>query len=233
MLRAGPSPFGFQIMTDDKRSSITPLLITGLLAILGTVAGGVIKGYWDNRLAEKKFQTDLVMKALEPDDEESRINALLFMIDTRLVDNEELGEALKNYLADKSRPLPQFQPAGGGASTIIIPQTPETAGFSDYDVFVCDAASVSQSAEEAEAVVKALQTTGSFGEIRKKTWNLYSEVSLDTLMNKTTIVLDEIESGERSRLESALAGMPSPLQFLPNAGRPTPWRISVIVCPIN
>jgi hypothetical protein len=104
-------------MTDDKRSSFTPLLITGLLAILGTVAGGVIKGYWDSKLADKKFQTDLVMKALEPVDEDSRVNALLFMVDTRLIDNVELGDALKNYLADKSRPLPQFLPTGGGVST--------------------------------------------------------------------------------------------------------------------
>jgi hypothetical protein len=219
-------------MTDEKRSSLTPLLITGLLAILGTVAGGVIKGYWDNRLADKKFQTDLVMKALEPADEESRVNALRFMVDTKLIDNAELGDALKKYLDDKSRPLPQFLRAGGGAPTILSPQTPETAGFTDYDVFVCDAASESESAEEVAAVADALQTSGAVGEIRQKTWSLYNEVPLETLINKTTIILDEIEDGERSRLENALAGVSAPLQFLRNAGRPTTWRISVIVCPI-
>jgi hypothetical protein len=66
-------------MGGEWKSQIWPLLITGLLAILGTVAGGVIKGYWDTSLAERKFQSDLVMKALESDVESERIKSLKFI----------------------------------------------------------------------------------------------------------------------------------------------------------
>ncbi len=59
-------------MVEDKNSQIKTLLVTGLLAIFGTVAGGVIQGYWENSLADKKFQTDLVMKALEADEQAVR-----------------------------------------------------------------------------------------------------------------------------------------------------------------
>jgi hypothetical protein len=221
-------------MAENNRSSVTPLLITGILAILGTVAGGVIKGYWDNKLAQQEFQTDLVMRALEPDDEQSRVNALRFMVDTRLIDNPELGEALTKYLDDESKTLPQFTPAGGGAAGVVVPRTPDTAGSTDYDIFVCADAWESGSAHSmAVEIVEALRTSVPVGEIRRREWDLYNEVPLDTLMNKTTIILDEGERGELPGLEKALAGVPSlpTLQVLPNTGSPTLWRISVILCP--
>jgi hypothetical protein len=42
-------------MAEEK---ISALLITGLLAILGTVGGGVVKGYWDTQLASEDFQSE-------------------------------------------------------------------------------------------------------------------------------------------------------------------------------
>ena len=42
-------------MSESRTSQIGGLLITGLLAILGTVAGGVLKSYWDNSLADREY----------------------------------------------------------------------------------------------------------------------------------------------------------------------------------
>ena len=60
----------------DSSTSITPLLVTGLLALLGTVAGGVIKGYWDDDLAQRKFYSDMVLKAMESPDGRTRTETL-------------------------------------------------------------------------------------------------------------------------------------------------------------
>jgi hypothetical protein len=58
----------------ESKSEIRALLITGLLAVLGTVAGGVVNGIVNANLAAQKFQSDLIIKALEPSDESNRIS---------------------------------------------------------------------------------------------------------------------------------------------------------------
>ena len=47
-------------------TQISALIVAGLLAALGTVAGNVVKGYWDTTLAQKDFQSKLILRALEP-----------------------------------------------------------------------------------------------------------------------------------------------------------------------
>jgi hypothetical protein len=62
-------------MSDSK---ISGLIVTGLLAVLGTVAGGVMKGYWDTNLAKMDFQSKLILRALEPTDVKQRVSSLQF-----------------------------------------------------------------------------------------------------------------------------------------------------------
>ncbi|RKZ88435.1 MAG: hypothetical protein DRR19_12560 [Candidatus Parabeggiatoa sp. nov. 1] len=61
------------------------LLITGLLAILGTVVGGVVKSRLETKLADKDLQSKLIMRALESDKTEERINSLQFLVETNLI----------------------------------------------------------------------------------------------------------------------------------------------------
>ena len=105
-------------MNEGKGSQVGALLITGILAILGTVAGGVIKGYWDSSLAEKKFQTNLVMKALEAPEQETRINSLRFMIETNLIVDPSIRSGLEEYLKKKPDVVPQFKPSAPSYSEI-------------------------------------------------------------------------------------------------------------------
>lgn len=95
-------------MSDDK-SEIKPLLITGLLAIAGTVVGGVVTGLVDANLAAQKFQSDLIVKALEPSDEVNRVSNLGFLLQAGLVSNKELRDGLSRVLKDPARNVPQFQ----------------------------------------------------------------------------------------------------------------------------
>jgi hypothetical protein len=52
-------------MNEGNKSALTTVLITGLLALLGTIGGRVIKGFWDKQLADQQLHSNLVLKALE------------------------------------------------------------------------------------------------------------------------------------------------------------------------
>lgn len=95
-------------MTDK----ISGLLVTGLLAVLGTVAGGVVKGYWDTNLAEMDFQSKLILRALEPEDVEKRVSALEFLVKANLISNPEVRQGLTSILDEGAQSIPQFLPLG-------------------------------------------------------------------------------------------------------------------------
>jgi hypothetical protein len=96
-------------LPDEKTNA---LLITGLLAIMGTVTGGVVKGYWDTKLAAHDFQSKLILRAMEPADVDVRIKGLQFLRDTNLISDpavrDGIGEVIKNGT------IPQFLPANAG-----------------------------------------------------------------------------------------------------------------------
>lgn len=224
-------------MSEQKGSQIGTLLITGLLAILGTVAGGVIKGYWDSSLADKKFQTDLVMKALEAEELEDRINSLRFMLETNLIAEPQIRKGLEGYLQRKSGDLPQFKPTvAERVAGVVVRSTEETARFTDYDVFLCDRCWENADAQSiAQTLIDVLRKSGQVGQVRLRKWTFYDEVPLETLQNKLTVIVDG-DHGEAAALPElkrrlqAAGGLPE-LQVLDNVGRPTPWRIGIVVCP--
>ncbi len=102
---------------------ISGLLIAGLLAILGTVAGGVIQGYMDTQLAASDFQSKLILRALEPNDVSERIKSLEFLVDAKLISNPEVEAGLKDIIAKGEDGIPQFQPAN------VLPQNDSGEGF--------------------------------------------------------------------------------------------------------
>jgi hypothetical protein len=95
-------------MVDDK-SGIRPLLLTGLLAIAGTVVGRAVAGLVDANQAAQKFWSDVIVKALEQPDEANRISNLGFLLQAGLVSSKELREGLSRVLSDPTRNVPQFQ----------------------------------------------------------------------------------------------------------------------------
>ncbi|WP_291724705.1 hypothetical protein [Bernardetia sp.] len=99
---------------------ITPLLITGLLAILGTVIGNIINGYWSTQLAKKNAQSALIQKAMESPDPKVRAKSLEFLIKVNLIDDKKIQYGVNEILKSKELDLlPQFN-----ASNIV--QTDKT-----------------------------------------------------------------------------------------------------------
>ena len=99
-------------MTDK----VSGLLITGLLAILGTVTGGVVKGYWDTNLAKMDFQSKLILRALEPEDVEQRVSSLEFLVKANLISSPEIRQGLSGILEEGTKSIPQFLPMGSPTS---------------------------------------------------------------------------------------------------------------------
>ena len=64
----------------DKNQGVSAFLITGLLAILGTVTGELINGYWESALADQDFQAKLILGALESDNVKERKESLEFLV---------------------------------------------------------------------------------------------------------------------------------------------------------
>lgn len=97
-------------------NKISGLLITGLLAVLGTVAGGVVKGYWDTSLARIDFQSSLILRALEPEDAQQRIASLRFLVETNLISDPAVRDGLNKVLEEGGTAVPRFLPIGVEAS---------------------------------------------------------------------------------------------------------------------
>jgi hypothetical protein len=67
--------------------------------------------------------------------------------------------------------------------------------------------------------------------VKGKIWTQDQEVSKEQLKNKVTVIVDDYEKGELRQMESLLSDFS--LQVIDNPGKSTPWRISVVVCPIK
>ncbi|HEY2534563.1 MAG TPA: hypothetical protein VGJ20_42750 [Xanthobacteraceae bacterium] len=87
------------------------LVLTGLLALLGTVVSGVVKGYWDSRQAQDNFQSTLVLKALEPTDPEARVTSLKFLVRTNLIRDPSVVKGINSVVAEGVQAVPRFAPA--------------------------------------------------------------------------------------------------------------------------
>ena len=131
-------------MSEGSKSTITTVLVTGLIALLGTIGGGVIKGYWDKQLADQKLNSSLVMKALESESPSERLASLEFMVQTKLIKDEDIEEAVLSYIEEKkTKPeeIPQIKaeaptlssPTIENARVYLLAGTPEKSKlFSQY-----------------------------------------------------------------------------------------------------
>lgn len=88
-------------MAENNQSTISAVLITGLLALFGTIGGSVVKGFWDKQLADQKLHSTLLTKALESDSASERLASLEFMVETGLIKDEKIEKAIKKYIVEK------------------------------------------------------------------------------------------------------------------------------------
>ena len=208
-------------MSNGQNTGIWGILVTGVLALLGTSVGSTLKGYWDIQLEEKEFQSQLIMKALESSEVQERQEFLQFLIDTNLVDDKEIKEGLTKY-------------SSGGEEKATPPQLKTTQGDfqrTDIDLWYCQGSEDTKTAQEQVYTIHNRLRERGFGQVRERIWTLYKEISKQELEDKVTVIVDEHEKIELPLIENALVGFP--YQIMNNIGEPTAWRISIIVCPTN
>jgi len=54
--------------------------------------GGVIKGYWDTRSAEKDFQSKLILRGLKSDVVSERVKSLEFLVKANLISDPKVKD---------------------------------------------------------------------------------------------------------------------------------------------
>ena len=99
-------------MSDEKNQSkdnsqgIVVLLVTGLLTIITTVVGEVLKGYWSTQLADKDFHSKLVLDALKSNNLEERKSSLQFLVTTNLITDPNLRSGITQSIQNNN--IPRF-----------------------------------------------------------------------------------------------------------------------------
>ena len=82
-------------MSSSQNTGIWGIVITGILALLGTAVSSGLNGHWNTQLKEKEFKSQLIMKALESSNAQERRDFLRFLINAELIDTTE---GLKKYI---------------------------------------------------------------------------------------------------------------------------------------
>jgi len=76
-------------------------MVNGVFALLGVIAGGAMTGWSQVNLAKQKFNSDLVLKALESNSPDERLESLKFLVETNLIQDSSMQEAVKEYAKTK------------------------------------------------------------------------------------------------------------------------------------
>lgn len=216
----------------DRRYGLVGAFVAAVFALLAALLTGFATYRTSIVASENEFHANLVLRMLEAEDEDDRRDGLQFLLDTGLLSDSETAQTLEAYLRENPEgPLPQVGPKGG----VVVPRTPQTAGFTDFTVYVCEPrwATVEGDAQ-ADRIVTALSDAEGVGQVSKRLWDFYDEVPLADLQGRITIVADfeHPEFAEVPRIAERLetAGLPTP-QTVDNSGADTPWLVSIITCP--
>lgn len=109
-------------MSDKEKTQISGLLITGLLAIISTVAGGIIKGCMETNLARYKFQAELVSNAMNKAEDE-RFRRLTELVNTNVISEKKIRSGIEAYI-NKSTILNELYEKHGKRITLKIHEYP-------------------------------------------------------------------------------------------------------------
>jgi|GEM_PF-5100416 len=108
-------------MTDTLKTA----LVAGLFTLVGGIGGTFISGRDQIELAERKFNSDLVMKALESNSPKERLESLNLLIETNLLRDDEVKEGVERY-ALKFKDDPSSIPQIKNASQFEAPTIPNS-----------------------------------------------------------------------------------------------------------
>jgi len=102
--------------------AVRTAIIGGLFALFGALGGAAVTGWSQVELARQKFNSDLVLKALESGSPEQRLESLKLLTETRLLKDKDIQEGVKAYAAARaSNPatIPQVLPTASFTAPVI------------------------------------------------------------------------------------------------------------------
>ena len=106
-------------MADGVRGTI----VAGVFAIAGALGGAGVTGWSQVQLAKQKFNSDLVLKALESGDGKQRLEALQLLVETNLLKDPDVQQAVRNYAKSKEKnpeSIPQIASANSPLAAPIV-----------------------------------------------------------------------------------------------------------------
>lgn len=123
MAHALGSPSAQQGESEKSRSTIMIAVLTGFLALMATLGAAVVKGFYDTQLERQRFQSELVLRAMQSTSFAERVASLRFMLETHLITDNHISAALEIAVQkSKTDPavLPQIAPVGTAFPSPIV-----------------------------------------------------------------------------------------------------------------
>lgn len=96
-----------------KLTPVTATIIAALIGLIGTGIVTIIQNANNNRLENEKFQSQLILKALESPDLDERLKSLHFMTALRLISNDSLISRLNSFAREQPQNIPYIRAATG------------------------------------------------------------------------------------------------------------------------
>jgi hypothetical protein len=94
--------------------TVKTALVGGVFALLGAIGGASITGWSQVELAKQKFNSDLVLKALESSSPEQRLETLRLLVETNLLKDSDIKQGVREYATAREKNpsvIPQVVPS--------------------------------------------------------------------------------------------------------------------------
>lgn len=117
--------------------NIRNILVGGFFTVFGGLGGAWLAGQSQLELANRKFNSELVLKALESESPSERVATLTMLVDTKLLKDSEVSAAVKDYATKNAKEIPQVLPAPVVAPSVqVVPSTLEAPIVPDARVYL-------------------------------------------------------------------------------------------------
>lgn len=93
------------VKSEDSRRTLLVTIITLMVGLAGTAFGAILQGRFNAQLERQKFESTLIEKALNTDDQSEAARRLLFLLDTGVIQSLD-GNKIRNKAEKQPAQLP-------------------------------------------------------------------------------------------------------------------------------
>lgn len=87
---------------DRSNAPLVVAVLTGFLALMATLGAAVVKGIYDTKLERQRFQSELVLRAIQSTSFPERVASLRFMVAAKLITDPRIAEAVDSLVKRSS-----------------------------------------------------------------------------------------------------------------------------------